>query len=196
MAISEQQRAVLIERLKNAREAKKAAKEAAVKAPKEPKAPKAPKEPEPKAPEPKAPEPKTAEPVPVSEPEPVPPTPTPVVHEIYDPAQKGTLVKLPNAEEEIIIRAPPKAKSKPIDIPVPAKKQKGYMKLKFYEQPSKKVMKRLMTIHESSSSSEEESSEDEPEPPKARAARQAATASSDMKRQHMRELADYYFNYF
>jgi len=190
MAISEQQRAVLIERLKNAREAKKAAKEAAVKAPKEPKAPKAPKEPEPKAPEPKAPEPKAVEP------EPVPPTPTPVVHEIYDPAQKGTLVKLPNAEEEIIIRAPPKAKSKPIDIPAPAKKQKGYMKLKFYEQPTKKVMQRLMKIHESSSSSEEESSEDEPEPPKARAARQAATASSDMKKQHMRELADYYFNYF
>jgi hypothetical protein len=66
------------------------------------------------------------------------------------------------------------------------------MKLKFYTQPSPKVLKKLMAIHDDTSSEEE--SEDEP-PAKPTHAR-FTPAVDDTKKQRMKELADYYFNYY
>ena len=83
-----------------------------------------------------------------------------------------------------------KKRSKPIDIPVTPKasKDKGYMKLKFYKEPTQKVLKKIMKIHDESSSEEEEEEERLPPPPQ--------QSHSDAKKQHMKELANYYFNYY
>lgn len=186
MAISPEQRAILIERLKKAQEAKrvkaearKAAAAAVVEAAPPPK-PKA--DPKPKAPKVEKQE-KRENIVNEIEKE-EPPKVTPIVQEIYAKEQKGTYVGIPDAENEIIVKPIPPPKSKPMDIPK-ATKEKGYMKLKFYKEPSQKVLKRIMSIHDETSSEEEEE-EQAPPPP----------SQADAKKAHMKQLADYYFNYY
>jgi hypothetical protein len=61
--------------------------------------------------------------------------------------------------------------------------------LKFYKEPSQKVLKKIMKLHEESSSSEEE--EEEAPPPQVQKPSQA-----DAKKAHMKELAKYYFDYY
>lgn len=184
MAISPEQRAILIERLKKAQEAKRVKAEARKMATAVVEA-----EPKPK-PKPKALKVEKGEKRENIEKEKEiekeePPTITPVVQEIYSKEQKGTYVGIPDAVNEIIV------KSKPIDIPkatkeVKATKEKGYMKLKFYKEPSQKVLKRLMSIHDESSSEEEEEA---PLPP-------SQPSQADAKKAHLKQLADYYFNYY
>lgn len=201
MAISPEQRAILIERLKKAQEAKRAKAEArkadAVKAEAKPE-PKPKAEPKPKPePKPKA-EPKPAPtPVPIPEPESEEefekPELTPVVQEIYHKDKKGTFVEItaspPWGEPEMLEK---RSRSKPIDIPPPKpSKDKGYMKLKFYKEPSQKVLKKIMKIHDESSSSEEEEEEAPPAPPPVQKPSQA-----EAKKAHMKELAKYYFDYY
>jgi hypothetical protein len=207
MAISPEQRAILIERLKKAQEAKKAKAEAR-KAEAE-KAPKVKAEPKPKA-EPKAKAKPDPKPAPVAEPVPEPEPPkeeseseevdlpkaTPVVQEIYHKDKKGTFVEITASErppwgdpETLKKRAP----SKPIDIPPPKPtKDKGYMKLKFYKEPSQKVLKKIMKIHDESSSSEEEEEEEATPPP----VRNVSQSQADAKKTHMKELAKFYFDYY
>lgn len=189
MAISPEQRAILIERLKKAQEAKrvkaearKAAAAAVEATPPPPPKPKA--EPKPKAPKVEKEEKRENIEKEIENEE--LPKPTPVVQEIYAKEQKGTYVGIPDAEKEIIVKPP---KSKPMDIPPPKTKEKGYMKLKFYKEPSQKVLKKLMSIHDESSSEEEE--EEEPTPPP-----QQQPSQADAKKAHMKQLADYYFNYY
>jgi hypothetical protein len=208
MAISPEQRAILIERLKKAQEAKRVKAEArkaaaAAPAPPSPPTPKAeakpPKVEKPKpAPKPAAPKVEKVEKVETREIEEKEieneePEPTPVVHEIYHADKKGTYVEItalpPYGEPEML-----RKRSKPIDIPVTPKstKDKGYMKLKFYKEPTPKVLKKIMKIHDESSSEEEEEEERAPPlpPPKPQ------PSQADAKRQHMKELANYYFNYY
>lgn len=178
MAISEQQRAILIERLKKAQEAKRA-KAAARKA--EAEQPK----PEPKSKTPKAEkiekreiEEKVIEKEEIEHEEPVA---APTAREIYAPVER------PVADED----EKPK-KSKPINIPEPkpakATKEKGYMKLKFYKEPTSRVMKKLMSLHEESSSEEE----DEPAP----VAQPAQPTREDAKKAYMKQMAAYVFDYY
>jgi len=202
MAITEEQRAILIERLKKGREAAAAKKKAAAadasapaapatKVPKAPKAPKAADAPAPVAPATKALKGEVIMRVkPIGEtefkeirmedPEEVEvPVPTPTAAELYAPVDK------------------PIKRSAPIDIPHPksdkkASKDKGYMKLKFYTQPSPKVLKKLMAIHDDSSS-DEESEEEEP----IKHIRTAPAPAADNERKmRMKQAADYYFNYY
>jgi hypothetical protein len=113
------------------------------------------------------------------------------VQEIYHADKKGTYVEIsarPPYGEPVRLKKP--QESKPIDIPPPkATKDKGYMKLKFYKEPSQKVLKKIMKLHEESSSSEEE--EEEAPPPQVQKPSQA-----DAKKAHMKELAKYYFDYY
>ena len=188
MAISPEQRAILIERLKKAQEAKRVKAEArkaaaaAVEATPPPPAPKPKAEPKPKAPKVEKEEKRENIEKEIEKEE--LPKATPIVQEIYAKEQKGTYVGIPDAENEIIVKPTPPPKSKPIDIPK-ATKEKGYMKLKFYKEPSQKVLKRIMSIHDESSSEEEEE-EQAPPPP----------SQADAKKAHMKQLADYYFNYY
>jgi hypothetical protein len=191
MAISPEQRAILIERLKKAQEAKRVkaeARKAAAAAPAPPSPPSPKAEPKPPKIEKPKPAPKKVEKVETREIEEneidneEPPELTPVVQEIYHADKKGTFVE---------ITAIPQRRSKPIDIPVTPKasKDKGYMKLKFYKEPSQKVLKKIMKIHDESSSEEEEEEERLPPPP-------PQPSQADAKKQHMKELANYYFNYY
>jgi hypothetical protein len=188
MAISPEQRAILIERLKKAQEAKRVKAEArkaaaaAVEATPPPPAPKPKAEPKPKAPKVEKEEKRENIEKEIEKEE--PPKATPIVQEIYAKEQKGTYVGIPDAENEIIVKPIPPPKSKPIDIPK-ATKEKGYMKLKFYKEPSQKVLKRIMSIHDESSSEEEEEEQAPPQP-----------SQADAKKAHMKQLADYYFNYY
>jgi hypothetical protein len=198
MAISPEQRAILIERLKKAQEAKRVkaeARKAAAAAPAPPSPPSPKAEPKPPKVEKPKPAPKKVEKVETREIEEneidneEPPEHTPVVQEIYHRDKKGTFVEitaLPYGEPEML-----KKRSKPIDIPVTPKasKDKGYMKLKFYKEPSQKVLKKIMKIHDESSSEEEEEEERLPPPP-------PQPSQADAKKQHMKELANYYFNYY
>jgi len=194
MAISPEQRAILIERLKKAQEAKRvkaeARKAAAAEATPPPPAPKPKAEPKPKAAKVEKEEKRENIEKEIEKGgvigEPLVPLPkvTPIVQEIYAKEQKGTYVGIPDAENEIIVKPIPPPKSKPMDIPK-ATKEKGYMKLKFYKEPSQKVLKRLMSIHDESSSEEEEE-EQAPPPP----------SQADAKKAHLKQLADYYFNYY
>jgi hypothetical protein len=200
MAISPEQRAILIERLKKAQEAKRVKAEArkaaaAAPAPPSPPSPKAEPKP-PKVDKPK-PAPKKVEKVETREIEENeidnedPPEQTPVVQEIYHRDKKGTFVEItalpPYGEPEML-----KKRSKPIDIPVTPKasKDKGYMKLKFYKEPSQKVLKKIMKIHDESSSEEDEEELPPPPPPKPQ------QTQADVKKLQMKELANYYFNYY
>jgi hypothetical protein len=204
MAISPEQRAILIERLKKAQEAKRVKAEArkaaaAAPAPPSPPSPKAepkpPKVEKPKpAPKPAAPKVEKVDKREIEEKEEIEneelPQLTPVVQEIYHADRKGTFVEItalpPYGEPEML-----KKRSKPIDIPVTPKasKDKGYMKLKFYKEPTPRVLKKIMKIHDESSSEEEEEEERLPPPP-------PQPSQADAKRQHMKELANYYFNYY
>jgi hypothetical protein len=195
MAISPEQRAILIERLKKAQEAKRVKAEArkaaaAAPAPPSPPSPKAepkpPKVEKPKpAPKPAAPKVEKVDKREIEEKEEIEneelPQLTPVVQEIYHADKKGTFVE---------ITAIPQRRSKPIDIPPTPKasKDKGYMKLKFYKEPTPRVLKKIMKIHDESSSEEEEEERLPPPPPQ--------PSQADAKRQHMKELANYYFNYY
>lgn len=202
MAISPEQRAILIERLKKAQEAKRVkaeARKAAAAAP----APPSPPTPKAEAKPPKVEKPKPApkkvekeekreieekEEIEIEE-----PIPTPVVQEIYHRDKKGTFVEitaLPYGEPEVLEKM---KRSKPIDIPATPKatKDKGYMKLKFYKEPSQKVLKKIMKIHDESSSEEEEEEMLPPPPPP-----KPQPSQADAKKQHMKELANYYFNYY
>lgn len=199
MAISPEQRAILIERLKKAQEAKRVKAEArkaaaAAPAPPSPKAePKPPKVEKPKPAPKKVEKVETRE---IEEKEEIenedPPELTPVVQEIYHADKKGTFVEItalpPYGEPEMLKK---RASSKPIDIPAPkAVKDKGYMKLKFYKEPSQKVLKKIMKIHDESSSEEEE--EELPPPPTPK----PQQTQADVKKLQMKELANYYFNYY
>jgi hypothetical protein len=199
MAISPEQRAILIERLKKAQEAKRAKAEARKSAAAAPPSPKAEPKP-PKAPKaPKAPKPEKVEKeekgekgeIEEKEIEIEEPKPTPIVQEIYHVDKKGTYVEItaapPYGEPEMLKK---RAASKPIDIPAPkATKDKGYMKLKFYKEPSQKVLKKIMKIHDDTSSDDDDEEEALPAPPPQK-------SQVDAKKEHMKKLADFYFNYY
>ena len=204
MAITEEQRAILIERLKKGREAAAAKKKAAAAAPatKAPKAPKAPKEtdaPAPVAPATKAPKGEVImrvkplgetefKEIRMEDPEEVEvPEPTPTAAELYVPVEKPAPAPAPAVK-----------RSAPIDIPHPksdkkAAKDKGYMKLKFYTQPSPKVLKKLMAIHDESSSDEDSEDEVREMPKKSTA---PAPAADNERKMRLKQAADYYFNYY
>lgn len=199
MAITEEQRAILIERLKKGREAAAAKKKASADAPVAP-ATKAKKEPK----EPKAPaalnkgevimkvkplgETEFKE-IRLEDPEEVEvPVPTLTAAEVYAPKAASL-----NEPPSVVKR------SAPIDIPHPksdkkASKDKGYMKLKFYTQPSPKVLKKLMAIHDDSSSDED--SEDEMPVTKTAAKAAPAPAADNERKMRLKQAADYYFNYY
>jgi ATP-dependent exoDNAse (exonuclease V) beta subunit len=194
MAISEQQRAILIERLKKAQEAKRA-KAAARKA--EAEQPKPERKAEPKAePKPKAPkvekvekreiEEKVIEKEEIEHEEPVA---AQSAQEIYAAPHARSTAYIQEEEEK------PK-KSKPMNIPEPkpvkAAKEKGYMKLKFYKEPTARVMKKLMSLHEESSSDEEEES------PRAVAKPPPVPQPTreDAKKAYMKQMANYMFDYY
>lgn len=204
MPITPEQRQVLLDRLKLAREAKDkkkaetlAAKSSAPSAPKDIKskikvAPKAKKEPPIvlKSPEP---EPKEYEEIPFEEPLPSAPLPS---------APKGKVVVLdenhPDIKREIEELHAKKAKAQP------AQKQKkdAYAKIVFYKEPSRKKMDTLMkSLHEETSSEEEddEAAEQHYVPPP-RTQRQAVPQQmrhlpqvSD-RTEFMRQLARQYYN--
>jgi hypothetical protein len=186
MAISEQQRAILIERLKKAQEAKRV-KAAARKA--EAEQPKA--EPKPKAqPKPKAEPPKVekVEKREIEEKEDIEieePVAAPTAQEIYAAPHARPTAFIQEEEEK------PK-KSKPMNIPEPkpvkAAKEKGYMKLKFYKEPSAKVMKKLMSMHDETSSEEEEE-EVKPAPI-------PQPTREEAKKAYMKQMANYMFDYY
>lgn len=196
MAITEEQRAILIERLKKGREAAAAKKKAAAEAPVAP-ATKAKKElKEPKAPkgevimkvkplgETEFKEIRLEDPEEVEVPD--IPAPTPTAAEVYAPVKAAAAP------------APAPKRSEPIDIPHPKSdkkvaKDKGYMKLKFYTQPSPKVLKKLMAIHDDSSSDED--SEDEV-PIKQMRTAQPAPAADNERKMRLKQAADFYFNYY
>jgi hypothetical protein len=72
--------------------------------------------------------------------------------------------------------------------PVKATKEKGYMKLKFYKEPTARVMKKLMSLHEESSSEEEEE-EVKPAPT-------PQPTREDAKKAYMKQMANYMFDYY
>ena len=189
MAISEQQRAILIERLKKAQEAKRAkaaARKAEAEQPKPEPKPKAERKAEPKA-EPKAPKVEKQEKREIEEKEDIEieePVAAPTAKEIYAPVARPVASILDEEDK-------PK-RSKPMNIPEPkpvkATKEKGYMKLKFYKEPTARVMKKLMSLHEESSSEEEEE-EVKPTPP-------PQPTREDAKKAYMKQMANYMFDYY
>jgi len=112
------------------------------------------------------------------------PVAAPTAQEIYAPATRPTAY-IPDEEEN-------HKKRKPMNIPEPkpvkATKEKGNMKLKFYKEPTARVMKKLMSLHEESSSEEEEE-EVKPAPT-------PQPTREDAKKAYMKQMANYMFDYY
>ena len=198
MPITPEQRQVLLDRLKLAREAKdkKKADALAHKAQAPPKAkaqPNAQKAPSPAPAPAPAPAPVEVEEIPFDLPLPSAPVPIPA------PKPKGKVVILdenhPDIKREI---AELQAKKAP---PTPRAKKDAYAKIVFYKEPSRKKMDTLMkSLHEETSSSEDE---DEPQhyaPQPQRTQRQAVPAGArhlpavNDRTEFMRQLAKSYYN--